>query len=108
MPPPPPPPIDIGDGNFEYVTSTYEREMLQNAYKAIQLSEGWDFVKSGPDGDGAFMFSTDPMNYKIMANMEKCKPSIGHSGASFGHVMRNMQYLATYGQKMHKESYMEN
>ena len=104
--PPVPPYVNIGDGNFEYIADIHEREMLQNAYKAIQISEGWDFVQSDP-GDGGFMYSQNPMCNKIMQNMEKCQPSVGHSGTSFGCVMRSMQYLAIHGKELHKQCYIK-
>jgi hypothetical protein len=103
---PVPPYVNIGDGNFEYIADIYERKMLQNAYKAIQISEGWDFMKADP-GDGGFMFSKDPMINKIMENMDQCIPYVGHSGASFGCVMRSMQYLAINGIEKHKRCYIK-
>ena len=104
--PPLPPLPHIGDGNFEYVDDINERDMLQNAFKAIQISEGWDYVRLDP-GEGGFMFSKNPIKYKIMENMEKCEPSVGHSGSSYGFVMRNMQFLAKNGIEKHKEKYID-
>jgi len=104
MPPQPPARINVGDGKFSYVEDNYMREMLQNAFAAIRLSEGWEFMLADP-GEGGFMFSTDPMVNEIMNNMDKCEPQVGHSGASFGCTMREMQFLARYGCEEHKKRY---
>ena len=105
MPPLPPSDINKGDGKFLYVKDLWSRSMLQNAFAAIKMSEGWDYVKGGP-GDTGFMFSSHPMNNKIMTNMEICEPYVGHSGASYGCIMREMQFLATYGITEHKKRYL--
>lgn len=98
--------INIGDGKFKYVESKFIRNMLQNAFAAIQISEGWDFVKSDP-GEGGFMFSMHPMITKIAINMDKCTlDNPGHTGASFACVMREMQYLARYGVEAHMNKYL--
>lgn len=86
---------------FDFVKDGYMRDMLQNAFKAIQISEGWEFVKRDP-GDRGFMFSQDPMNNNILGNMDKCQPSVGHSGASYGCIMREMQFLANQGIESYK------
>jgi hypothetical protein len=103
--PPLPPLVDIGDGSFEYVNDMHERDMLQNAFKAINLAEAWHYVRSDP-GEGGFMFSNNPIKYKIMEKMEQCEPCVGHSGSSYGFVMRNMQFLAKHGIQKHRESYI--
>jgi transcription antitermination factor NusG len=105
---PPTPPlneINLGDGKFEYVKDSHIQSMLQNAYAAIQISEAWNFIRKDPGSTG-FMYSKDPMVYKIMKNMEKCKPEVGHSGASFGYIMREMQFLACYGVENYKKNFI--
>lgn len=84
----------ITNNEFNTITNSHEREMLKNAYDAINASEAWDWLKNF--NQQSFMFSLDPMVNKISENMEKLGYN-GHSGASFGWTMRNMEYLAKNG-----------
>jgi nanoRNase/pAp phosphatase (c-di-AMP/oligoRNAs hydrolase) len=88
----------LGNGQFEYVEDIWTREMLINAWQAITTTELWDFVKEDID---SFMFSSDPRVTRIYNKMEELGYG-GHSGASFGCTMRNMQYLAEHGEEKFK------
>jgi hypothetical protein len=103
MPPSPPSPLYRGNGTFEYVEDKWTRDMLINMFKAITITETWDFVARDP-GKGGFMFSTGPELKRIMAASEKCTPQIGHSGASFALTMRHMQFIANNGEARHREN----
>jgi len=70
------------------------RFMLENAYNAITVAEGWDFMKNF--SEESFMFSSSPMTGKIMNKMEELG-YLGHSGCSFGWTMRWMEFLAKHG-----------
>jgi nanoRNase/pAp phosphatase (c-di-AMP/oligoRNAs hydrolase) len=85
-------------GEFAYVKDQWTREMLLNAWQAITITELWDFVKEDID---SFMFSHDPRVTRIYNKMEELGYG-GHSGASFGCTMRNMQYLAEHGEEKFK------
>jgi hypothetical protein len=91
--------MDLGNGQFEYVQDFWMREMLVNAWQAITITETWDFVREDTD---SFMFSRDPRIEIITNKMEKLGYT-GHSGASFGCTMRNMQFIAKYGEEKFKE-----
>ncbi len=88
----------LGNGQFEYINDAHSREMLVNAWQAINLTELWNFVKQDID---SFMFSHDPRVTRIYNKMEELGYN-GHSGASFGCTMRNMQYLAEHGEENFK------
>ena len=75
--------------------------MLDNAWQAITLTKTWDFVKKQNE---SFMFSSDPRVNIIYVKMEELGYS-GHSGCSFGRIMRIMQYIARYGEETFKKSY---
>ena len=103
-PPSPPTPIEEIKGNFSYITDINSRQMLNNAYNAICQTETWDFVKQDIE---SFMFSSDSRIDKISAKMNQLGYD-GHSGASFGWTMRNMQYIAKYGEQQFKNNYLKN
>jgi hypothetical protein len=86
-------------GNFEYVTDIYEREMLINAWQAITMTENWNFVKQPIE---SFSWSNDP-RINIISNKMVELGYNGHSGSSFGCVMRAMQYIAKNGEEKYKE-----
>ena len=84
--------------DFNTIKDDSSRFMLENAYQAITISEGWDFMKSFNDNQHGFMFSSNPMTGKIMSKMEELGYS-GHSGSSFGWTMRMMEFLAKHGRE---------
>jgi hypothetical protein len=99
---PPAPPTEeenIVPGQFDYVKDSWTRDMLINAWQAINITETWDFVKQDID---SFMFSNDPRVNIIYNKIEELGYT-GHSGASFGFTMRTMQYIATHGERKFKE-----
>jgi hypothetical protein len=79
-------------GDFSFIKDTWSREMLTDAYKAVSVTESWTIMAQDP-GSGGFMFSTNPQ-YKAIGNAMKYD---GHSGASYGLTMRQMQRIATVG-----------
>ena len=82
--------------DFLKIKDEHSRFMLQNAYQAITVAEGWYFMITFNDDQNGFMFSNSPMIGKIMSKMEELGYS-GHSGGSFGWTMRNMEFLAKHG-----------
>ena len=90
-------------GEFKYISNYHERVMLTNAWQAITLTETWDFVKQDID---SFMFSSEPHISIISKKMEELGYN-GHSGSSFGWVMRNMQYIAKHGETKFHEEYLK-
>ncbi len=88
---------------FNY-TDDHSRVMLENAYTAISLTEMWDYMKKNSD---SYMFSTDK-EIKIISDKIEELGYHGHSGASFGITMRNMQFIALHGMEEHKKMWLKN
>ena len=89
---------------FSFITNTSNRDMLVNAYDAITKANAWDFVKKDCN---SFMFSSDPIIWKITEAMNELG-YYGHSGASFGIVLREMQYIAQHGIDNYRAMYLQN
>ena len=111
LPLPTPPPITEREvtfvpGKFEYIkpSSAHYKTMLVNAFQAITQTETWDFVKQDCE---SFMFSQDPKISIISEKMIELGYD-GHSGCSFGCIMRDMQYIAKHGEKKFMELYLSN
>ena len=80
-------------GDFTFLPIALgEREMLDDAYKAVSVSESWDAMKQEPSG-GGFMFSEDAWISQINRHIKYD----GHSGSSYGWTMRQMQFIALNG-----------
>jgi hypothetical protein len=85
----------IAEGDFKSLKiSDWDREMLEDAYKAVTKANRWSFLKR-PDvpGPNGFMFSDWPEVKDIDIHMEYG----GHSGGSYGSTMRVMEYIAKNG-----------
>ena len=89
----------LDNKDFESIRDDHTRQMLENAYHAITMVGGWDFMKTF--SEESFMFSSHPMVQSISDAMSNLGYD-GHSGASFGWTMRSMEYLAKHG----KEAFM--
>lgn len=90
--------MSISSGDFSRLPlSDGDKEMLSSAYEAVSsVPDGWDFLKTYDPGHGGFMFSTPP------PKMEEINKAVldrygGHSGASYGMTMRNIQFIAKEG-----------
>ena len=88
---------------FNY-TDDHSRVMVENAYQAISLTEMWDYMKKNSD---SYMFSSDK-EIKIISDKMEELGYHGHSGASFGITMRNMQFIALNGLDEHKKMWLKN
>ena len=90
-------------GTFDYIQTSYEKNILINGHKSIDMLELWDYMKKDTD---SYMWNGDP-EIKIIGK-KMAELGIGHSGFSFGWTMRNLQYIAKYGEKKFKEEYLKN
>lgn len=85
----------VSEGDFKSLPlDEWEREMLEDAYKAVTKANRWDFLRR-PDvpGPNGFMFSNWPQVKDIDSFMEYG----GHSGGSYGCTMRAMEFIAKNG-----------
>ena len=90
------------EGNFDYIP-WYDRDVYANAWQAITVTETWEFVKNYDVG--SFMLSTDQRVHMIASKMVELGYD-GHSGSSFGCIMRVMQYIAKYGEQQFMSKYI--
>lgn len=72
--------------------SSWDADMLNDAYQAVTCTGNWDNMKNF-NGE-SFMFSREPWVSNIMTAMHHRDQ---HSGASFGLVLRTMEYIAKHG-----------
>ena len=73
---------------------TYEREMLESAFKAVSILEAWDFLKNyEPPPYCGFMFDSNPQVVQIQSKIDELYGG-SHSGASMAFTMRRMQEIA--------------
>jgi hypothetical protein len=78
--------------NFPLHYSKLEREMLADAYQAITACDLWDWMKNYTPDKG-FVFSSHPNLDRINAALKYT----GHSGTSYGWMMRTMENIAKLG-----------
>ncbi len=80
--------------NFDFIQYSWEKIMLENGYQSINELELWDWIKTY---DQRFMCSVHPNLILIIEKMQSLPNPPNHSGASFGHSMRVLQYIAKEG-----------
>ena len=90
-------------GKFDYIESISTREMLQNAWQAINQTEMWSFIAQPIE---RFMMSNNEKIY-IISNKIAELGYDGHSGVSFGWTMRQMQIIAKHGEIKFREQYLK-
>lgn len=85
----------VNPGDFNSLPlNGYDKEMLSDAYNTVTALSLWDWLKQDSiPGEGGFMFSQASEVQKISDTMKYT----GHSGASFGYVMRIMEVIAKNG-----------
>jgi len=102
--------------DLSFIKNEWTSVMLRDAIRAVVRVERspdmitkeydvWQFMSryNPPDSQG-FMFSDHPITIRIMSSME-----VGHSGTSYGFIMRHLQYFATNGGvEGYKREYIKN
>jgi hypothetical protein len=91
-------------GNFDYIKCKASREMIENAYMAVNQLELWAFMKKNCE---SYMLSNGPEIWRITDKMVELGYD-GHSGFSFGWTMRQIQYIAKHGEKKFIEDWIRN
>jgi hypothetical protein len=80
--------------NYYALFEKFDADMLQDADNAITATNLWDWLREySPDKKTGFMFSDHPNLSTINSAMK----FDGHSGASYGWTMRQMEYIAKNG-----------
>jgi hypothetical protein len=88
---------------FDFINNSMTRFEHETALTAITQLELWDFIKNFSEGQ-SFTFSRQPEIPKIYERIQQLGYT-GHSGASFGCIMRSMEYIALYGIDSYKQIY---
>jgi len=95
-----------GNGTFEFADE-YSREYLISAHKIITRCELWNWLRNfNPEPNRGFMFTQGvPELERLNEELFKDPVSSGHSGASYGITMRNMEYIAKNGYDVFKMTF---
>ena len=91
-------PLTLPFGQFAAVPGLTEHEivMLYKGLEAIQQVQGsWAFLANFNDANGFMFAERTPMHEQI--DEAVCNAYPGHSGGSYGFVMRHLQYIARHG-----------
>jgi len=99
LPPSPPKKEEELNGTFLYLKNKGDKIMFSTAYSAINQTETWDYIKELPSFYG-------PEINNIYKKIEELGYD-GHSGCSFMATMREMQFIAKYGENKFKDRYDE-
>ena len=90
-------------GKFDYIEESSYRDLLVNGYQSINILELWDYMKKDTY---SYMLSCDREITMICEKMSDL--GVNHSGASFGWIMRTLQYITKYGEQKFKEEYLHS
>ena len=99
----------FGDGSFDFITNNFcDGVYYRNAHWAITQTEMLNWLRSFSLGEKeGFMFCTHPNLKIIEEKMYEQDVAHGHSGASFGITMRQMQYIAMNGYDAFRSLWIE-
>jgi hypothetical protein len=97
LPPEPPRETEELNGTFKYLKSKSDQIMFSTAYKAITMTETWDYIKNMETIFG-------PESNRIYNKIEELG-YLGHSGCSFMCTLREKQLIARHGEKNFKDRY---
>ncbi len=88
----------ITDTNiFDFIRDSWERKMLENGYQSISELELWDWLQTFKHDEHGFMCSNHENILLISQKMQSLPNPPNHSGSSFGHIMRTLEYIAKNG-----------
>ena len=94
---------------FDYLPER-NRQYVKDAYDVISRNEWWSplryaLTSRGVDSNTGFIFNNDPFYKKIMDAIGSTDIGGRHSGASMGFVMREIEYIAVYGEPVYRAKF---
>jgi len=92
--------LNVGDGNMDYISNEHDRQILENAYKAITFTNSWEFIREKNIYD-----ELDHKKLKEISNMMVYLGYDSHSGFSFRWAINAMKYLVINGEAVFKNLY---
>ena len=95
--------LNVGDGNMDYISDEHDRQILENAYKAITFTNSWEFIREKNLYNGSDELCHEKL--KEISNMMVQLGYDSHSGFSFRWAMNAMKYLVTNGEDSFKDLY---
>jgi hypothetical protein len=82
-------------GVFDFIKDPDQREILEYDYKVVTDNNLWDLFKNH-NSDKPIMFLSELSDYDWWG---------GHSGASWGLCMRDLEFIAKYGWESYSSLY---
>ncbi len=90
-------------GDFTFIKDAMSKAMLEDGYKTVTDLDMWNWMATfTPEEGKGFMYSNHENINKIGKAMKT-----GHSGASFGWTMRNMEAIAKDGWETYVKGWMK-
>ncbi len=93
--------------DFDFVKDKQNRAFLISCANAVSRCELWKWFNDF-DSSKNFMFSTGQEIDLLRVELSKDEININHSGASFGFVLRQIEYIAKHGYNMYKTEYLKS
>lgn len=87
--------------NFDFINNLNNKKMITSAYQVMQQNTHFWKILENFDEE-SFMFSNNKEVINIMGKIDIAYNS-GHSGASMGLIMRELEYIAKNGFQAYKE-----
>lgn len=86
------PPVSYTD--FSFITEPHSRICIETGYKGVHKSEGWNILRNFKGK--SFMFTDNNEINRIMNSVNN-EYDGGHSGASMGWTMRQLERISHVG-----------
>jgi hypothetical protein len=90
--------VDRGNGKFEYIKKSEHRDMLRFTWKAIELTNMWNFIEHPIC---SFMESNNE-NVSLIWDKINDLGYYGHTKKTLAFTLRGLQYIAQYGEEKFK------
>jgi hypothetical protein len=91
--------------DFSFITDDSSRMCIESGYKGVQLTQGWNALRTF--NCESFMFSHLPNIRRIMDAVNEQYDG-GHSGASIGWTMRQLERISHVGVNVFKSEWLND
>jgi hypothetical protein len=97
-----------GNGDFDFINDQNLKDFLKSTHKTISLCELWNWLRTyQPPANKGFMWGSTAELDRINTELWKDPINATHSGASYGFIMRQMEYIAKNGYEKYKYQNMK-